>query len=86
LQTHEISLSTLPEASQNIHTILLGQQQQNYETYQSISRRQHEMFLIRNDFVNQFEEVLKKAIGDRMHLMPILPERSFSQVQWREGG
>ena len=31
------------------------------------------MFLIRNDLVNQYEEVLKKAIGDRMHLSPILP-------------
>ena len=40
---------------------------QNSIYYQNIASKSQEVFFIRSEQMNQYEEILKKEIGDRMH-------------------
>lgn len=39
-------------------------------------------FLIRNELANEFDNILKQKIGDRMHLQDMLSPEYFEEKRW----
>lgn len=79
-QTHQLRATSMNEQTKNIYNALMMQQKQAFQSYENILKHDHEVFLIRNDLVNQYEAVLKQAIGDRMHLASMLPPELFETL------
>lgn len=79
-QTHQLRATSMNEQNKNIYNALMFQQKQTFQSYENIVKHDHEVFMIRNDLVNQYEAVLKQAIGDRMHLASMLPPELFETL------
>lgn len=61
----------------NVRNALLIHQKQTYLSFQEFMKQPYDVFFIRNEWVNQYENALNKAMGDRMHQASMLPAELF---------
>ena len=79
-QTHGLRETAMNEEVKNVRNALRIHQKQTYQSFQEFMRQPYEVFFIRNEWVNQYESALKKAIGDRMHQVNMLPTELFETL------
>jgi hypothetical protein len=74
-QTHAVKQTALSEHERNIYAALTAQSKENFLLFDTMMKNEDARFLIRNELANEFDNILKAKIGDRMHQQEmLLPE------------